>query len=166
MQYELSTDEFYAYGHLYEPWAYVDTEIVLTDYIEESKLSKAVSMALFRMPYYKVRISVATKPERYVLESNLNEFKVVREDDFLPFTDPRSGDHLITVSFSSRTIRIRISHVLCDAYGMNLFISFLLCAYCEKNEESYKPLELTADRSVLALEYDNPFDHIVPLDEI
>ena len=80
----------------------------------------------------------------------------------MALSDARSGGHLITITYTMNTMRIRISHAICDAYGMNLFISFLLCDYFsgEDGEEAYFPLSNEATEDELAIEYANPFDYL------
>lgn len=158
MIYELNTDEFYAYGCLYEDWASVDIEILLTDDINEKLLNEAFYASFERMPYFKVKLDIAKNPERYVLSTNEAEFNVIHSKHFIPLNSDQARNYLITASISGKYLRVRFSHALSDGMGMNKFLSFMLKSYFNSKYSLQGNINNTTPN--IDLEYRNPFDYV------
>ena len=158
MIYELNTDEFYAYGCLYEDWASIDTEILLTDDVDERFLNDALRTSFERMPYFKVKIDIAKNPERYVLSTNEEEFYAINNEHFIPLDSKQARNYLITVSFFGKYLRMRFSHALSDGMGMNKFLNSVLKTYFSLKYD----LQIVNDSTTtnIDLEYSNPFDYV------
>lgn len=169
MIYELNTDEFYAYGYLYDPWASVNTHIVADQPIDENALSRAIEMAFARMPYFKVRLGAKQNPERYVLETNPQAFPLLSENDFVALDDERARDYLITITYFHASIRVRFSHALGDGIAINRFLAYLLRCYAKISEgaegAAAPPPAFDADAAD-EREYDNPFDYLPQVEPI
>lgn len=157
MIYELNTDEFYAYGCLYEDWASIDTEILLIDDIDEKLLNKAFCLSFERMPYFKVKIDIAKNPERYVLSTNKEEFNVIHSEHFIPLNDSQARNYLITTSYFGKYLRIRFSHALSDGMGMNKFLTYTLKSYFNLK---YNLQVNNTTIPNINMEYGNPFDYV------
>ena len=157
MIYELNTDEFYAYGCLYEDWASIDTEILLIDDIDEKLLNKAFYLSFKRMPHFKVKIDIAKNPERYVLSTNKEEFNVIHSKHFIPLNDKQARDYLITASYFEKNLRIRFSHALSDGMGMNRFLTYTLKSYFNLK---YNLQVNNTTIPNINTEYGNPFDYV------
>ena len=158
MIYELNTDEFYAYGCLYEDWASINTEILLKEDVDGSILNKALNITFERMPYFKVKIDIAKNPERYILSTNEVEYNVIHSEQYIPLDSEQARNYLITTSYFEKFIRIRFSHALSDGMGMNKFLSYMLKTYFNLK---YGVKENTNNTiSDIDLEYNNPFDYV------
>ena len=159
MIYELNTDEFYAYGCLYEPWSRANTELYLSDEVDEELLNAAVSAAFEKMPYFKVKHAAARQPERYVLVTNDAEFRAVRSRGFIPFDSEQANAYLITVSFFEKQLRVCFSHALSDGVGISRFLTEMLMTYFTLK---YGPQEAAppAPACPPEKEYANPFDYL------
>lgn len=158
MIYELNTDEFYAYGCLYEDWASINTEILLKEDVDGSILNKALNITFERMPYFKVKIDIAKNPERYILSTNEVEFNVIHSEQYIPLDSEQARNYLITISYFGKYIRIRFSHALSDGMGMNKFLSYMLKTYFNLKYEVKENTNNTI--SDIDLEYNNPFDYV------
>lgn len=158
MIYELNTDEFYAYGCLYEDWASINTEILLKEDVDGSILNKALNITFERMPYFKVKIDIAKNPERYILSTNKVEFNVIHSEQYTPLDSEQARNYLITISYFGKYIRIRFSHALSDGMGMNKFLSYMLKTYFNLKFGVKENTNNTV--SDIDLEYNNPFDYV------
>lgn len=160
--YELNTHEFYAYGFEKEEWSYMNFEVLLRDDADPELLKKALELTYERYPYFKTMLSKEQNPGRIVLRRNPHPVKVFESDDYVEMTEPSLSGHLIAVSCSGRSVKVRVSHALTDGSGVKTFLKTMLTCYfrMKVDGETAEEIRCEMEPADVEKEYGNPFDNI------